>query len=101
MAGNRLRGAEMILPKKIVLAFLLASSICAQTRTDEVAVLPLNTDTPELVLAPPDNVGATAMPSAGVIRGQDNKPLSPQPVVSVGRQEGLLKVKLSRVFFLG
>ncbi|HXE64043.1 MAG TPA: hypothetical protein VN519_10920 [Bryobacteraceae bacterium] len=101
MAGNRLRGAEMILPKKIVLAFLLASSICAQTRTDEVAVLPLNTDTPELVLAPPDNVGATAMPSAGVIRGQDNKPLSPQPVVSVGRQEGLLKVKLSRVFFWG
>jgi len=92
----------MILSKQIVLAFLLASSICAQTRTDEVAVLSVKTDAQEIELTLPDNAPAKATPRVGLITDKNNKPLSPQPAVDVERKDaGSLSVSLSRVFFWG
>lgn len=92
----------MILSKQIVLALLLASSIYAQTRTGEVAVLSVKTDAQDIELALPDNAPARATPQVGLITDKNNKPLSPQPVVDVERKDtGSLQVSLSKVFFWG
>ncbi len=91
----------MILSKPIILAFLIASSVCAQTRTGEVTVLDVKTDAQALEFTLPDHAPANATPRVGVITDKNNKPLSPQPVVDVERKDGLLQVSLSRVFFWG
>src|SRR3569833_2929598 len=92
----------MILSKQMVPAFLFALSICAQTRTDEVAVLSVKTEAQDIKLTLPSDAPAAATPQAGLITDKNNKPLSPQPVVEVERKEpGSLQVGLSKLFFWG
>jgi hypothetical protein len=92
----------MILSKQLVLAFLLTSSIYAQSRTGGLAVLSVKTDAQQIALRLPDDAPATAEPHPGLITDKDNNPLAPQPRVQVDRKTpGSLSVRLSRLFFWG